>query len=82
MSVCRPDTQMIFVDIGYGFHVEFTWDEALNYIPLREQLLARSNLLPFSLPELLLEQSYNLLFTKLNLALQADRRVHWQNCPD
>ncbi|OWM75917.1 hypothetical protein CDL15_Pgr009561 [Punica granatum] len=36
-----PDTQRIFVDIGYGFHVEFTWDEALNYIPLREELLAR-----------------------------------------
>ncbi|OWM70268.1 protein UXT homolog [Punica granatum] len=35
------DTQRIFVDIGYGFHVEFTWDEALNYIPLREELLAR-----------------------------------------
>ncbi|PKI36792.1 hypothetical protein CRG98_042741 [Punica granatum] len=32
-----PDTQRIFVDIGYGFHVEFTWDEALNYIPLREE---------------------------------------------
>ncbi|PKI68572.1 hypothetical protein CRG98_011058 [Punica granatum] len=31
------DTQRIFVDIGYGFHVEFTWDEALNYIPLREE---------------------------------------------
>lgn len=54
VSVCRPDTQRIFVDIGYGFHVEFTWDEALNYIPLREELLARLKTLLFFLSELLL----------------------------
>ncbi|KAK4758843.1 hypothetical protein SAY87_020144 [Trapa incisa] len=35
------DTRRIFVDIGYGFHVEFTWDEALKYLPSREELLAR-----------------------------------------
>lgn len=36
-----PDTQCIFVDIGLGFHVEFTWSEALNYISQREEKLAR-----------------------------------------
>ncbi|KAI6676868.1 hypothetical protein NL676_037664 [Syzygium grande] len=36
-----PDTQCIFVDVGLGFHVEFTWSEALNYISLREEKLAR-----------------------------------------
>ncbi|KAK3421873.1 hypothetical protein EUGRSUZ_G02475 [Eucalyptus grandis] len=36
-----PDTQHIFVDVGLGFHVEFTWSEALNYISLREEKLAR-----------------------------------------
>lgn len=36
-----PDTQRIFVDIGLGFHVEFTWSEALNYISLREEQLAK-----------------------------------------
>ncbi|KAK7836117.1 protein uxt like protein [Quercus suber] len=37
----RPDTQCIFVDIGLGFHVEFTWSEALNFISQREERLAR-----------------------------------------
>ncbi|KAK7307085.1 hypothetical protein VNO77_39831 [Canavalia gladiata] len=36
-----PDTQHIFVDIGLGFHVEFTWSEALNYIEKREEKIAR-----------------------------------------
>ncbi|KAI4328493.1 hypothetical protein L6164_020844 [Bauhinia variegata] len=36
-----PDTQRIFVDIGLGFHVEFTWSEALNYITQREEKIAR-----------------------------------------
>ncbi|XVE85803.1 hypothetical protein DITRI_Ditri17bG0120700 [Diplodiscus trichospermus] len=26
-----PKTQRIFVDIGLGFHVEFTWSEALKF---------------------------------------------------
>lgn len=39
--VRRPNTQRIFVDVGLGFHVEFTWSEALNYISLREEKLAR-----------------------------------------
>ncbi|KAK6280918.1 hypothetical protein POUND7_014743 [Theobroma cacao] len=34
-----PDTQRIFVDIGLGFHVEFTWSEALKFISLREEKL-------------------------------------------
>lgn len=38
---CRPDTQCIFVDVGLGFHVEFTWSEALNYISQREEKIAR-----------------------------------------
>lgn len=38
---CRPDTQRIFVDVGLGFHVEFTWSEALNYISQREEKIAR-----------------------------------------
>ncbi|PNX73017.1 protein UXT [Trifolium pratense] len=36
-----PNTQHIFVDIGMGFHVEFTWSEALNYIEKREERIAR-----------------------------------------
>ncbi|KAK9277751.1 hypothetical protein L1049_007298 [Liquidambar formosana] len=35
-----PDTSRIFVDIGLGFHVEFTWSEALKYISAREEQLA------------------------------------------
>jgi len=31
-TLYRPDTQRKFVDVGYGFHVEFTLSEALNYI--------------------------------------------------
>jgi len=45
ISIClvhiRPDTQRIFVDVGLGFHVEFTWTEALNFIALREEKIAR-----------------------------------------
>jgi prefoldin subunit 5 len=36
-----PDTRRIFVDVGLGFHVEFTWPEALNFISLREEKLTR-----------------------------------------
>ncbi|CAK9142359.1 unnamed protein product [Ilex paraguariensis] len=35
-----PDTRRIFVDIGLGFHVEFSWSEALSYISAREEKLA------------------------------------------
>ncbi|KAA8532930.1 hypothetical protein F0562_032953 [Nyssa sinensis] len=41
MQADVPDTQHIFVDVGLGFHVEFTWSEALNYITAREEKLAR-----------------------------------------
>ncbi|KAK4598449.1 hypothetical protein RGQ29_015776 [Quercus rubra] len=41
MQADVPDTQRIFVDIGLGFHVEFTWSEALNFISQREERLAR-----------------------------------------
>ncbi|KAL8161477.1 hypothetical protein V2J09_012966 [Rumex salicifolius] len=36
-----PDTRHIFVDIGLGFHVEFTWSEAINYIDAKEEGLAK-----------------------------------------
>ncbi|CAN6199672.1 unnamed protein product [Urochloa humidicola] len=36
-----PDTRHIFVDIGLGFHVEFTWQEALQFISVRQARLAR-----------------------------------------
>ncbi|XP_010258614.1 PREDICTED: protein UXT homolog [Nelumbo nucifera] len=35
------DTQHIFVDIGLGFRVEFTWSEALQFISVKEERLAR-----------------------------------------
>ncbi|KAI8021757.1 hypothetical protein LOK49_LG03G00657 [Camellia lanceoleosa] len=41
MQADVPDTRRIFVDIGLGFHVEFTWSEALSYITAREEKLAR-----------------------------------------
>ncbi|CAN1187773.1 Protein UXT homolog [Linum perenne] len=41
MQADVPDTQRIFVDVGLGFHVEFTWSEALSYISLREAKIAR-----------------------------------------
>ncbi|KAI5059566.1 hypothetical protein GOP47_0025885 [Adiantum capillus-veneris] len=36
-----PDTSRIFVDIGLGFHVEFTWPEALQFISMKEASLAK-----------------------------------------
>ncbi|KAL6969754.1 hypothetical protein U1Q18_029464 [Sarracenia purpurea var. burkii] len=36
-----PDTRRIFVDVGLGFYVEYTWSEALNYITAREEYIAR-----------------------------------------
>ncbi|XP_062162008.1 uncharacterized protein LOC133869041 isoform X2 [Alnus glutinosa] len=41
MQADVPDTRRIFVDVGLGFHVEFTWPEALNFISLREEKLTR-----------------------------------------
>ncbi|CAH9070396.1 unnamed protein product [Cuscuta epithymum] len=40
MQADVPDTRHIFVDVGLGFHVEFTWSEALDYISSREKKLA------------------------------------------
>ncbi|KAM7459849.1 hypothetical protein LguiA_036167 [Lonicera macranthoides] len=37
MQADVPDTWHIFVDVGLGFHAEFTWSEALNYISARQQ---------------------------------------------
>lgn len=41
LHVHRPDTRHIFVDVGLGFHVEFTWTEALEFISVKEARLAR-----------------------------------------
>ncbi|KAH7652432.1 Prefoldin alpha-like protein [Dioscorea alata] len=41
MQADVPDTRRVFVDIGLGFHVEFTWSEALDFISVREARLAR-----------------------------------------
>ncbi|KAM7491037.1 hypothetical protein LguiA_033958 [Lonicera macranthoides] len=37
MQADVPDTRHIFMDVGLGFHAEFTWSEALNYISARQQ---------------------------------------------
>ncbi|XP_057759225.1 uncharacterized protein LOC130979716 isoform X2 [Arachis stenosperma] len=42
-----PNTQYIFVDVGLGFNVEFTWSEALNYIQKREERIAKTWLIYF-----------------------------------
>ncbi|KAJ0973755.1 hypothetical protein J5N97_015720 [Dioscorea zingiberensis] len=42
MQADVPDTRHIFVDVGLGFHVEFTWSEALDFISVREARLASS----------------------------------------
>lgn len=36
-----PDTSRIFVNIGLGFHVEFTWPEAIDFLTVKEASLAR-----------------------------------------
>ncbi|KAL6577776.1 hypothetical protein OROMI_010104 [Orobanche minor] len=41
MQADVPDTRRIFVDVGLGFHVEFTWSEALNFIATREEKISR-----------------------------------------
>ncbi|XP_074304133.1 uncharacterized protein LOC141638684 [Silene latifolia] len=35
------DTRHIFVDVGFGFHVEFTSSEAIRYISAKEEWLAK-----------------------------------------
>lgn len=34
-----PDTSKVFVNVGFGFYVEFTHDEALNFIRKKEVIL-------------------------------------------
>ncbi|CAI9096529.1 OLC1v1032700C2 [Oldenlandia corymbosa var. corymbosa] len=41
MQADVPDTRHVFVDVGLGFHVEFTWSEALTYIAAKEESLDR-----------------------------------------
>ncbi|KAJ3672112.1 hypothetical protein LUZ60_006833 [Juncus effusus] len=41
MQAQVPDTRHIFVDVGFGFHVEFTWSEALNFISVKEAWLEK-----------------------------------------
>ncbi|KAL6505631.1 hypothetical protein OROHE_023010 [Orobanche hederae] len=41
MQADVPDTRRIFVDVGLGFHVEFTWSEALNFVATREEKISR-----------------------------------------
>ncbi|PIA62874.1 hypothetical protein AQUCO_00200709v1 [Aquilegia coerulea] len=36
-----PDTRHIFVDVGLGFHVEFTWSEAVQFISVKEAKLEK-----------------------------------------
>ncbi|XP_077223983.1 prefoldin chaperone subunit family protein isoform X2 [Tasmannia lanceolata] len=46
MQADVPDTRHIFVDIGQGFHVEFTWSEALEFISVKEARLTRLRSIP------------------------------------
>ncbi|XP_073023204.1 uncharacterized protein [Primulina eburnea] len=41
MQADVPDTCRIFVDVGLGFHVEFTRSEALNFIGTKEEQILR-----------------------------------------
>ncbi|XP_026395206.1 protein UXT homolog isoform X3 [Papaver somniferum] len=41
MQADVPDTRHIFVDVGLGFHVQFTWSEALEFISVKEARLAK-----------------------------------------
>ncbi|CAG8569752.1 9338_t:CDS:2 [Paraglomus occultum] len=36
-----PDTSYIYVNVGFGFHVQFTLDEAIEFINKKEKLLER-----------------------------------------
>ncbi|KAG0332538.1 hypothetical protein BG004_001206 [Podila humilis] len=36
-----PDTQYIFVNVGFGFHAQLTLDEALEFISKKEEQLNR-----------------------------------------
>ncbi|PIA57156.1 hypothetical protein AQUCO_00600111v1 [Aquilegia coerulea] len=36
LYITKPDTRHIFVDVGLGFHVEFTWSEAVQFISIED----------------------------------------------
>ncbi|CAG8680187.1 16160_t:CDS:2 [Cetraspora pellucida] len=38
-----PDTTYIYVNVGFGFHVQLTLDEAIKYIDRKEKLLQRKS---------------------------------------
>ncbi|XP_033135159.1 uncharacterized protein LOC103840866 [Brassica rapa] len=61
MQAHVPDTRHTFVDVGLGFYVEFTRQEALDYIPQREERVKKyvNTLLFFSF------WLHMLLFSKL-----------------
>ncbi|THG05293.1 hypothetical protein TEA_022610 [Camellia sinensis var. sinensis] len=67
MQADVPDTRRIFVDVGLGFHVEFTWSEALNYIIAREEKLAR-NRIPTSAESRLVGAVWTVKFTTVPAA--------------
>ena len=48
LMICSPDTSKVFVDVGLGFHVEFTLDEAAQFIDKKEKVLTRYLLLYFA----------------------------------
>ncbi|CAO3635054.1 unnamed protein product [Cunninghamella blakesleeana] len=37
-----PDTSFIYVNVGFGFHVQFTLEEAISFIKKKEEKLQRS----------------------------------------
>lgn len=37
--VFRPDTKYIYVNVGFGFHVQFTLEEAKTFIEKKEKQL-------------------------------------------
>jgi prefoldin subunit 5 len=39
--IYRPDTQYIYVNVGFGFHVQFTLEEALGFIEKKEKHLQK-----------------------------------------
>ncbi|KAL0760076.1 hypothetical protein Bca101_076226 [Brassica carinata] len=69
----RPDTRHIFMDVGLGFYVEFTRQEALDYIPKREELVKKYDTALLFIP--------NAAFLKLCLSpLQALGLFYPQPC--
>ncbi|RUS31686.1 hypothetical protein BC938DRAFT_477316 [Jimgerdemannia flammicorona] len=40
-SHCRPDTTYIYVNVGFGFHVQMTLEEAKNFVGKKEAQLQK-----------------------------------------